>query len=53
MAADNEGVQYAQEAFRRAEENVQALTQTAERLQATAEQTGKNLQGRWPGPSPS
>jgi hypothetical protein len=40
----NEGVQYAQEAFRRAEENVQALTQTAERLQATAEQAGKSLQ---------
>jgi hypothetical protein len=40
----NEGVQYAQEAFRRAEENVQTLTQTAERLQTTAEQAGKGLQ---------
>jgi hypothetical protein len=40
----NEGVQYAQEAFHRAEENVQALTQTAERMQATAEQAGKGLQ---------
>jgi hypothetical protein len=40
----NEGVQYAQETFRRAEENVQALTQTTERLQATAEQAGKSLQ---------
>ena len=37
-------MQYAQEAFRRAEENVQTLTQTAERLQATAEQAGKGLQ---------
>jgi polyhydroxyalkanoate synthesis regulator phasin len=40
----NEGVQSAQQVFRRAEENVQALTRAAERLQATAEQAGKGLQ---------
>lgn len=40
----NEGVQYAQETFRRAEQNAQTLSQTAERLQATAEQAGKGLQ---------
>jgi hypothetical protein len=33
-----------QSAFRLAEENVQALTRTAERLQATAEQAGKGIQ---------
>jgi len=31
-------------ALQTAEENVQALTRTAERLQATAEQTGKGIQ---------
>jgi hypothetical protein len=40
----NEGVQFAQEALRRAEANVGSLTRTAERLQATAEQAGKGLQ---------
>lgn len=40
----NEGVQSAQQAFRRAEESVQTLTRTAERLQATAEQAGKGFQ---------
>jgi len=33
-----------QSACRLAEENVQALTRTAERLQATAEQAGKGIQ---------
>lgn len=33
-----------QTAFRMAEENVQALTRTAERLQATVEQTSKGIQ---------
>lgn len=33
-----------QAAFRSAEENVQALTRTAERLQASAEQAGKGIQ---------
>jgi hypothetical protein len=32
-----------QSAFRLAEENVQAMTRTAERLQATAEQAGKGI----------
>jgi hypothetical protein len=40
----NEGVQCAQQVVRRTEENVQTLTQTAERLQATAEQAGKEVQ---------
>lgn len=33
-----------QAAFRTAEENLQTLTRTAERLQATAEQAGKGIQ---------
>jgi hypothetical protein len=40
----NEGVQYAQQAFRRTEESVQTMTRTAERLQTTAEQAGKEVQ---------
>lgn len=40
----NEGVQYAQEAFQRAEANMQTLARTAERWQTTAEQAGKGLQ---------
>jgi polyhydroxyalkanoate synthesis regulator phasin len=40
----NEGVQYTQQAFHRAEESVQALTRAAERLHSTAEQAGKGLQ---------
>ena len=44
--ATDDGVQYAQEAFRRAEDNAQTLTQTAERLQATAEQAGKGFRSR-------
>ena len=39
-----EGAYGPQAAFHLAEENVQALTRTAERLQATAEQTGKGIQ---------
>jgi len=39
-----EGVQCAQQAARRAEENVQVLTQSAERLQASTEQAGRSIQ---------
>jgi GMP synthase-like glutamine amidotransferase len=39
-----EGAGAPQAAFRTAEENVQTLTRTAERLQATAEQAGKGIQ---------
>ncbi len=39
-----EGAYGPQAAFRLAEENVQTLTRTAERLQATAEQAGKGIQ---------
>lgn len=39
-----EGAGGPQAAFRTAEENVQTLTRTAERLQATAEQAGKGIQ---------
>ena len=39
-----DGVQYAQQAARRAEENVQVLTQSAERLQASTEQAGRSIQ---------
>jgi hypothetical protein len=39
-----EGAGAPQAAFRTAEESVQTLTRTAERLQATAEQAGKGIQ---------
>lgn len=39
-----EGVNNAQKTFRFVEENAQAFTRAAERLQATAEQTGKGVQ---------
>jgi hypothetical protein len=39
-----EGSYGPQAAFRLSEENVQTLTRTAERLQATAEQAGKGIQ---------
>src|SRR5262245_31090542 len=39
-----EGVQYAQQAARHAEENVQVLSRAVERLQASTEQTGKGIQ---------
>src|SRR5262245_54293571 len=44
MKAVAEGAYGPQAAVRMAEENVQTLTRTAERLQATAEQAGKNIQ---------
>lgn len=40
----SEGAYGPQSAFRIAEENIQALTRTAERIQATAEQSGKGIQ---------
>jgi hypothetical protein len=39
-----EGVQYAQQAARHVEENVQVLSRSVERLQASTEQTGKGIQ---------
>lgn len=39
-----EGVQYAQQAARRVEENVQVLSRTVERLQASTETAGKGIQ---------
>ncbi len=39
-----ESVEGAQKAFRMLETNAQAMTRTAERLQVTAEQTGKDIQ---------
>ncbi len=39
-----EGINGAQQAFRRVEDNAQAVTRSAERLQATAEQAGKGIQ---------
>ena len=39
-----EGASGPQAAFRTAEDNVQTLTRTAERLQASAEQAGKGIQ---------
>jgi hypothetical protein len=39
-----EGIAGAQEAFKRVENNAQAVTRSAERLQATVEQTGKGIQ---------
>lgn len=42
--AMTEGVQYAQQAARRVEENVQVLTRSAERLQAGTEQAGRGIQ---------
>lgn len=39
-----EGIASAQQAFRRVEDNAQAMTRSAERLQATAEQAGKGIQ---------
>jgi hypothetical protein len=39
-----EGTQYAQQAFRRVEENMQAVTRAAERLQGSMEQAGKGFQ---------
>jgi hypothetical protein len=44
IKAAAEGSYGPQAAFRVAEENVQTLTRTAERLQATAEQAGKGIQ---------
>jgi hypothetical protein len=42
--AVTEGVNGTQQAFRRVEEQAQAVTRTAERLQAGAEQAGKGIQ---------
>jgi hypothetical protein len=39
-----EGTQYAQQAFRRVEENMQAVTRAAQRLQGSVEQAGKGIQ---------
>lgn len=39
-----EGIAGAQQAFRRVEDNAQAVTRSAERLQATAEKAGKDIQ---------
>ncbi|MGH7390286.1 MAG: hypothetical protein ACREM3_12635 [Candidatus Rokuibacteriota bacterium] len=42
--AVTEGINGAQQAFRRVEDNAQAVTRSAERLQTTTEQAGKSIQ---------
>jgi hypothetical protein len=42
-----EGVEQTQKCFRLVEGSTQALTRTAERLQTTAEQTGKGIQASY------